>query len=68
MSGSGDVSSGQVIFTLSSIKKSDERFYGCAIRPTNGFEQERFDAVHFVVEGGYRKILINNTDIQFHQP
>jgi len=55
VSGSGDVASGLAIFTLSSIKNSDERFYGCAIRPNDGFDNERFDAVHLVVEGGYVK-------------
>ena len=53
VSGSGDVTSGLAIFTLSSIKKSDERFYGCVIRPYDTFDYERFDAVHLVVQGGY---------------
>lgn len=49
--GGGNVTSGLAIFTLSSIKKSDERFYGCVIRPNDAFDNERFDAVHLVVEG-----------------
>ena len=55
VSGSGGVTSGLAIFTLSSIKKSDERFYGCVIRPNDAFDNERFDAVRLVVEGGYVK-------------
>ena len=55
VSASGDVTSGLAIFTLSSIKKSDERFYGCVIRPYDTFDYERFDAVHLVVQGGYVK-------------
>ena len=52
VSGSGDITFGLAIFTLISIKKSDERFYGCVIRPNDAFENEKFDAVHLVVEGG----------------
>lgn len=51
VSGSGNVSSGLAIFTLSSIKKSDERFYGCVIRPNDAFDNEKFDSVHLVIEG-----------------
>lgn len=57
VSGSGNVTSGLAIFTLSSIKKSDERFYGCVIRPNDAFDNEHFDAVHLVVEGGYVKFM-----------
>ena len=53
--GGGNVTSGLAIFTLSSIKKSDERFYNCVIRPNDAFDKERFDAVHLVVEGEYVK-------------
>ena len=52
VSGTGNVTSGLAIFTLSSIKKSDERFYGCVIRPDDAFDNEIFDAVHLAVEGG----------------
>ena len=55
VSGSGNVTSGLAIFTLSSIKKSDDRFYGCVIRPSDAFDYEQFDAVHLVVEGEYVK-------------
>ena len=51
VNGSGDASSGQVIFTLSSVRKRDERFYGCLIVPTDGFDQQKFDSVYLVVEG-----------------
>lgn len=51
VNGSGEVSSGQVIFTLSSLKKRDERFYGCRIIPTKLFDQQKFDSVYLVVEG-----------------
>ena len=55
VNGSGNVTSGLTIFTLSPIKMSDERFYGCVIRPHYAFDNEQFDAVHLVVEGGYVK-------------
>lgn len=51
VSGSGDVSSGQVIFTLSSVRKSDERLYGCLIEPTDSFDQTKFDTVLLAVKG-----------------
>ena len=57
VNGSGNVTSGLAIFTLSSIKTSDERFYGCVIRRNDAFDNEQFDAVHLIVEGGYVKIL-----------
>jgi len=53
VSRSGDVSSGQVIFTLSQIKSSDERFYGCRIKPIDAFDMEKFDSVFLAVEGEY---------------
>ena len=54
MSGSrsGSIFSGQVLFTLSSIKKSDDRYYGCRIDPISPFDLERFDRVYLVVQGG----------------
>ncbi len=51
VSGNGDVSSGQVIFTLSSIRKSDERYYGCMISPTDSFDAKQFDLVYLAVKG-----------------
>lgn len=65
VSGRGDVSSGQVIFTLSSIRHSDERFYGCLIRSNVDFESPRFDDVRFVVEGGCEKIVAYNLFVHF---
>ncbi|KAL9964789.1 hypothetical protein ACROYT_G028474 [Oculina patagonica] len=49
VSGVGDVSSGQVIFTLSSIRKSDERYYGCTIDKTTDFDPPTFDSVYLAV-------------------
>ena len=53
VSGSGDASSGQVIFTLSQIKSSDERFYGCLINPTDFFAVRQIDSVYLAVKGEY---------------
>ncbi len=54
VNGSGDVSSGQVIFTLSSIRKSDQRFYGCMIYPYYPPLYRRvFDSVYLAVEGEF---------------
>ncbi|XP_078381393.1 neural cell adhesion molecule 1-like [Oculina patagonica] len=50
VSGIGDVSSGQVIFTLSPIRKSDERYYGCSIDKTTDFDPPKFDSVYLTVE------------------
>ncbi|KAL9964783.1 hypothetical protein ACROYT_G028468 [Oculina patagonica] len=49
VSGSGDVSSGQVIFTLSSIRKSDEKYYGCRIDKVTDFDPAKFDSVYLAV-------------------
>lgn len=43
-------SSGQVIFTISSIQKSDERYYLCKLDP-GGLDDPVFDSVLLVVEG-----------------
>ena len=51
VSGSGNASSGQVIFTLSSIRKTDERFFGCRI--TNIIFEQEFDSVYLQVTGEY---------------
>jgi len=51
VSGSGDASSGHVIFTLMSIQEGDERFYGCRIKPTDVFnDQQQFDPVYLAVK------------------
>ena len=38
---SGSILSGQAIFTLSSIKKSDERYYGYRIDPISDFDNAK---------------------------
>lgn len=47
----GNKNAGQVIFTLSSIKKSFGRLYGCMAFPESGFDLEQFDTVNLVVQG-----------------
>ena len=59
VSGNGNASSGQAIFTLSSIRKSDERYYGCLIRPIIPFDQQHFDYVYLVVKGELRIHVVN---------
>ena len=49
--GSGNASSGFVIFILTKIKKSDEAFYGCELFPVGPYSTA-FDYVHLVVQGG----------------
>ena len=51
VSGSGDASSGQVTFTLSSIRMSDEKYYGCKIQLTDIFDVEKFDSVYLAIKG-----------------
>ena len=49
---SGDLSSGQVIFTLSSITLDDDESYGCEMYPLNPMlDRKYFDYIHLVVEG-----------------
>ena len=49
---SGDLSSGQVIFTLSSITLNDDKSYGCRMYPLNPIrDTSDFDYIHLVVEG-----------------
>ena len=49
---SGDSSSGQVIFTLKSITKDDERYFGCQIEPADPLNGNSvFDPVLLVVNG-----------------
>ena len=50
---SGDSSSGQVIFTMTSITKGDENIYGCMITATDQFDPqtEAFTFVRLVVAG-----------------
>ena len=49
---SGDSSSGQATFTLTSIKKRDQRVYGCSLDSISNFEYPVFDFVNLVVQGG----------------
>ena len=55
----GNVSSGQAVFTLSSITNDDERSYGCVLTPSDPFDFTRFDSVHLVVEGECVIIIIH---------
>ena len=50
---SGDSSSGQVIFTMTSITKGDENIYGCKMIATDPFDpqSEAFTSVRLVVAG-----------------
>ena len=48
---SGDRFSGQAIFTLTSITRNDERFYGCQIMPVDPVDVPKFDFVKLVVVG-----------------
>ena len=63
VSGRGDASSGQVIFTLSQIKSSDERFYGCLISPTDDFDSQKFDSVYLAVKGEYAFLYIDRKSV-----
>ena len=49
---SGNASSGHAVFTLSNVRKSDEKFYGCELTPSNLIVSPEFDAVHLFVAGG----------------
>ena len=48
----GDSSSGQVIFMLQNITKSDGKFYGCQLYPSD-FSGPVTDFVELVVHGGF---------------
>ena len=48
---SGTLSSGQVIFTLSSITLNDDRSYGCKLYPFDPRHKKDFDYIHLAVEG-----------------
>ena len=48
----GNTSTGHAIFTLSSIEKDDERFFGCRVSPQYSFDAEVFDSVYLNVAGG----------------
>ena len=66
---SGNQFSGQVTFTLSSIKRDDERLYGCKLTPASNFETADFASVQLVVKGELYNYsacltLVNNLCIQ----
>ena len=48
---SGNASSGLAVFTLASITKGDERFYGCRLSPTSPDDSTLFDTVYLFVGG-----------------
>ena len=48
----GNKFSGQVIFTLSSIKKTDEKSYACKLIPVKIFDGLKFDVVDLEIQGG----------------
>ena len=48
---SGSSSSGLAIFTLTNIKREDERFYGCRLSPSSPDGSSLFDTVNLFVEG-----------------
>ena len=48
---SGNSSSGQAIFTLTSIRKNDQRFYGCQLEPIDTFDTTNFDSVYLIAQG-----------------
>ena len=54
VSGSGGPLSGQAVFTLTSITRNDEGFYGCKINAFNDpFDVPNYDSLHLVVQGRY---------------
>ena len=58
VSGSGDASSGQVVFSLSQIKTSDNRLYGCRISPTDvSADTQKLDSVYLEVNGEYPFVI-----------
>jgi len=55
----GNTSSGQAIFTLSSIRKSDERFYSCILFPHRGYKKD-YDNLYLLVAGRQQSIHLNS--------
>lgn len=54
VSGSGGPLSGQAVFTLTSITRNDEGFYGCKINAFNDpFDVPNYDSVPLAVQGTY---------------
>ena len=50
-------SSGQAIFTLSNIKTTDEKLFGCRVESSDLVVKKDFDSVKLVVEG--RQLYVN---------
>ena len=48
---SGDQSSGQVNFTLTSLENEDSRYYSCMLEPVSDFVGRILDHVYLVVQG-----------------
>ena len=48
---SGNQSSGQLNFTLTSLKNDDDRFYSCMLVPVSDFDAQVLDSVYLVVQG-----------------
>ena len=61
VSGSGDASSGQVTFTLTSIRMSDKGFYACTLNPTSPFDKKKYDSVYLAVKGEHVLALSSDT-------
>ena len=58
VSGSGDASSGQVVFSLSQVKTSDDRLYGCRISPSDvSADTQKLDSVYLEVNGEYPFVI-----------
>ena len=51
VSGSGGPSSGQAMFTLTSIRSNDEKYYACIIQAKTGQGNDAFNSVLLFVEG-----------------
>ena len=51
VSGSGSLSVGQAMFTLTSIRRNDEKYYACNLKATDPGKDDGFDSVYLFVEG-----------------
>ncbi|XP_078381391.1 protein turtle homolog B-like [Oculina patagonica] len=66
-SGSGDVFSGYVIFTVSSIRKSDQRFYGCMIYQFYYNYRQVFDSVYLAVEEPAPQVNLSSVLLSYNE-
>ena len=56
---SGYITGNQVSFTLTNLRESDARLYGCRISdPNNGDDIPDFDSVKLVVQGRYSWFVV----------